>query len=162
MSATQIVTLVDFEQPGKQLGRLAAPQSTNTSGWTTEYLPIAVINGAPGPTALLFGGNHGDEYEGPVTLLNLAHTLEPDRIRGRIIMLPMLNRPALAAGARLSPLDGKNMNSGVPGARRRNDHRDDCSLRDDGALSAGRPGDRYPFRRTVSAFSAAGQYASRS
>ncbi|MCS7290613.1 MAG: succinylglutamate desuccinylase/aspartoacylase family protein [Roseiflexus sp.] len=115
MSTTQIVTLVDFEKPGKQLGRLAIPQSTNTSGWATEYLPIAVINGAPGPTALLFGGNHGDEYEGPVTLLKLAHTLEPDSIRGRIIMLPMLNRPALAAGARLSPLDGKNMNRVFPG-----------------------------------------------
>lgn len=115
MSATQIVTLVNFEKPGKQLGRLAIPQSTNTSGWATEYLSIAVINGAPGPTALLFGGNHGDEYEGPVTLLNLAHALEPDTIRGRIIMLPMLNRPALAAGARLSPLDDKNMNRVFPG-----------------------------------------------
>ncbi len=115
MSATQIVTSIDFEQPGKQLGHLAIPQSTNTSGWATEYLPIAVINGAPGPTALIIGGNHGDEYEGPVTLLNLARSLEPESIRGRIIMLPMLNRPAIAAGARLSPLDGKNMNRVFPG-----------------------------------------------
>lgn len=115
MSATQIVTMIDFEKPGKQLGQLAIPQSTNTSGWATEYLPIAVINGAPGPTALLFGGNHGDEYEGPVTLLNIAHTLEPDNLCGRVIIVPMLNRPALAAGTRLSPLDGKNMNRVFPG-----------------------------------------------
>jgi predicted deacylase len=115
MSATQIITTVDFERPGKQTGVLAVPQSTNTSGWATEYIPIAVIRGAPGPTALIFGGNHGDEYEGPVVLMKLVRMLKPEDVRGRIIIIPMLNRPAIAAGTRLSPLDGKNMNRVFPG-----------------------------------------------
>jgi predicted deacylase len=115
MSDSQLVTTIDYERQGRQLGALAVPQSTNTAGWATEYIPIAVVNGGPGPTALLIGGNHGDEYEGPVTLMKLAAALDPAQLRGRVIIVPMLNRPAVAAGTRLSPLDGKNMNRAFPG-----------------------------------------------
>lgn len=115
MSDTQLVTAIDYDRPGKQLGHLAVPQSTNSSGWATEYIPLAVCNGTPGPTALLFGGNHGDEYEGPVTLMQLARELDPAQVQGRVIILPMLNKPAVAAGTRLSPIDGKNMNRAFPG-----------------------------------------------
>jgi predicted deacylase len=76
-----------------------------------------VIKNGRGPTALLCGGNHGDEYEGQVTLMKLAGELQPDQVQGRIIMLPMLNRPAAQAGTRLSPLDGRNMNRAFPGQR---------------------------------------------
>jgi predicted deacylase len=115
MSATHIVTEIDYERPGKQLGALAVPQSTNSSGWRSEFIPIAVVNGGPGPTALLFGGNHGDEYEGPVALMKLARALDPAQLQGRVIIMPMLNRPAVEAGTRLSPIDGKNMNRAFPG-----------------------------------------------
>ncbi|HMQ31464.1 MAG TPA: succinylglutamate desuccinylase/aspartoacylase family protein [Chloroflexaceae bacterium] len=115
MSESHIVSTVAYERPGKQLGTLAVPQSVNGSGWRSEYIPIAVVSGEPGPTALLFGGNHGDEYEGPVALMKLARELEPGQLRGRVIIVPMLNRPAVAAGTRLSPLDGKNMNRAFPG-----------------------------------------------
>lgn len=115
MSASIIVTDIDYDRLGKQLGALAVPQSTNSSGWATEYIPIAVFNGGPGPTALLFGGNHGDEYEGPVALMNLVRALDAGQLQGRVIVVPMLNRPAVAAGTRLSPLDGKNMNRAFPG-----------------------------------------------
>jgi predicted deacylase len=115
MTGTQIVTDIDYDRPGLQLGTLAVPQSTNSSGWRNELIPIAVANGGPGPTALLFGGNHGDEYEGPVALLKLVRALDPAQLRGRVIVVPMLNRPAVAAGTRLSPIDGRNMNRAFPG-----------------------------------------------
>ena len=60
---TQIWTDVDYEKNGKQFGSLAVPQSYNTSGWATLFIPIAVIKNGTGPTAVLFGCNHGDEYE---------------------------------------------------------------------------------------------------
>ena len=110
---------LDFDQEGKQFSNLAVPQSTNSAGWAVSYIPIFVVKNGDGPTAVLFGGNHGDEYEGPVTLLNLARQLTPDQITGRIIIVPMLNRPAVVAGTRLSPIDGVNMNRAYPG--RRND-----------------------------------------
>jgi predicted deacylase len=99
------------------MGNLWVPQSTNTAGWATLLVPIVVIKNGRGPTALLFGGNHGDEYEGPVTLLKIARTLQPEQVRGRVIIMPALNLPAVLAGTRLSPLDGRNMNRAFPGRR---------------------------------------------
>lgn len=114
---TQIFTTIDYEKEGKQMGALDVPQSTNTSGWRTQYIPITVVKNGSGPTALLFGGNHGDEYEGPVALLKLARALQPEQVRGRVIIVPMLNRPAIEAGTRISPIDNVNMNRAFPGER---------------------------------------------
>lgn len=116
MPESPVWTEVDYERNGKQTGFLGVPQSTNSAGWATVLIPIIVVKNGEGPTALLFGGNHGDEYEGPVTLLNLARELEPGDLRGRIIMIPSLNLPAGMAGTRLSPIDGMNMNRAFPGS----------------------------------------------
>jgi predicted deacylase len=114
---TQLWTTIDFDRSGKQIGMLGVPQSDNSAAWGTHFLPIGVVQNGSGPTALLFGGNHGDEYEGVVTLTKLIRDLDPAQVQGRIIVLPMLNRPAGLAGTRLSPLDGKNMNRAFPGER---------------------------------------------
>ena len=106
---------IDLTLDGKQSGQLAVPQSTNSAGWAKYFVPISVIRNGEGPTAVLFGGNHGDEYEGPVTLMNLTRELSPRDITGRLIIVPMLNHPAVAGGTRLSPIDGKNMNRAYPG-----------------------------------------------
>jgi N-alpha-acetyl-L-2,4-diaminobutyrate deacetylase len=78
-------------------------------------IPVTVVRNGAGPTALLTGGNHGDEYEGPVALFDLARTLDPARVAGRVIMVPAMNYPAFRAGRRTSPLDGGNMNRVFPG-----------------------------------------------
>src|SRR5215208_5469439 len=91
---TQIFTDVDYDKNGKQFGALGVPQSFNMSGWATVYVPICVIQNGKGPTALISGGNHGDEYEGQVALMNLARQIDPAQVQGRIIFIPMLNRPA--------------------------------------------------------------------
>jgi N-alpha-acetyl-L-2,4-diaminobutyrate deacetylase len=78
-------------------------------------VPIVVIKHGEGPTLLLTGGNHGDEYEGPIALMKLARALEPDAISGRLILLPALNLPAVLAGTRVSPVDQINMNRAFPG-----------------------------------------------
>ena len=107
---SQIFTEIDYTQDGKQMGQLEVPISTNSAGWANLFLPICVVKNGEGPTALIFGGNHGDEYEGPVTLMNLARWLDPAQVQGRVILVPMLNRPGVAAGTRLSSIDGRNMN----------------------------------------------------
>ena len=75
---SRITTEIDFEQQGKQSGYLRAPLSRNTSGWGIVEIPIVVIKNGSGPTVLLTGGIHGDEYEGPIALSELARTLEPE------------------------------------------------------------------------------------
>ena len=70
-----------------------------------------------GPTALLTGGNHGDEYEGPIALFDLARTIDPQQIRGRVILVPAMNYPAFQVGKRTSPIDNGNMNRSFLGNR---------------------------------------------
>lgn len=112
---TRVSTTIDLEAPGRQFGYLDIPSSRNESAWGLIRTPIFVISNGEGPTVLFTGGSHGDEYEGPIALSNLARELQPASIAGRVIVLPMLNWPAVQAGARVSPIDGRNMNRVFPG-----------------------------------------------
>jgi len=114
---SKISTSIDYDRDGKQVGYLQLPHSTNESGWGSLLIPLVVVKNGDGPTVLFTGGNHGDEYEGPISLLKLARELDPAHIRGRVIIMPGLNYPALLAGTRLSPIDGRNMNRCYPGDR---------------------------------------------
>ena len=104
-----------FEQDGKHISALRIPHSTNISGWGSLLLPVIIIRNGDGPTVLLTGGNHGDEYEGPIALRKLANELKAEDIQGQVIIVPYLNFPAVLAGTRLSPVDGQNMNRSFPG-----------------------------------------------
>ena len=106
---------IDYDRPGRQVGYLYLPHSPHTDAWGAIPIPIAVLNGAPGSTVLLTGGNHGDEYEGPITLGRLIRELDPAMLQGRLIILPALNPPAVLAGQRISPVDGRNFNRAFPG-----------------------------------------------
>ncbi len=110
-----IVASVDFAKPGVQHGHLRLPYSRDDSAWGSVMSPIAVIGNGDGPTALLTGANHGDEYEGPVALFDLARTLSAADVVGRVIILPAMNYPAFRAGTRTSPIDRGNLNRSFPG-----------------------------------------------
>ena len=112
---TLIRSDIDFEKQGKQSGFLAVPISTNQSAYGTLTIPITVLKNGTGPTISFTGGVHGDEYEGPVTLMNLSRELEIENINGRVIIIPGLNLPAVLSGDRCSPLDGLNLNRVFPG-----------------------------------------------
>lgn len=112
-----ISTTMDLDAEGTHRGYLDVPLSLNESAWSNQRVPIVSIKSAQdGPTLLLLGGSHGDEYEGPIVLSNLIHGLIPlEGLRGQLIVLPALNTPAVQQGMRLSPLDGGNMNRAFPG-----------------------------------------------
>jgi len=115
MRPSPITATVDFAAPGKQHGFLRLPYSRDDSAWGSVTIPIAVVRGAAGPTALLTGGNHGDEYEGPLALFDLARTLDPAEVTGAVVIVPALNAPAFRAGTRTSPIDRGNLNRSFPG-----------------------------------------------
>jgi predicted deacylase len=110
-----IFTTLDFDRPGKQQGYLQAPYSHNLGGWANLMIPITVVQNGKGPTALVLGGNHGDEYQGQIATMKLARKLQSEMVSGRLILIPSLNMPAAKAATRLSPLDGKNLNRSFPG-----------------------------------------------
>ena len=115
--APRVTSSIDWNAEGKQHGYISAPYSANESAWGAVRVPITVIRNGHGPSVLFTGGNHGDEYEGPIALKKLAAALEPDQIHGTVIMVPCLNPPAVQVNARCSPLDGVNMNRAFPGQR---------------------------------------------
>ena len=106
---------LDFDRPGRQIGYLRVPQSRDGGAWSTIEIPIAVVNGAPGPAVLFTGGVHGDEYEGQIAVSRLARRLDPQSLRGRLILMPAVDLPAALAGRRMCPIDGRDFNRCLPG-----------------------------------------------
>lgn len=115
MVSTQITSEVDFEVEGKQSGYLRVPHSVDRSAYGWIPVPVTVVRNGQGPTLVISAGVHGDEYEGQIAVADLAREIEADDIRGRLILLPMVNLPAADAGTRLSPIDDGNLNRIYPG-----------------------------------------------
>jgi len=115
MAKNPIQPTIPLDQDGVHHGFLKLPYSRDDSAWGSIMIPITVIQNGDGPTGLLTGANHGDEYEGPVALQELAITTKPEDISGRLIIVPAFNYPAFRAGRRTSPIDQRNLNRVFPG-----------------------------------------------
>src|SRR5688500_11972185 len=110
-----ISATVDFERDGVQHGFLRLPYSRDDSAWGAVMLPVAVAKTGRRPTALLSGGNHGEECVGPVALMTLASSLDASQLSGRVIIVPAMNYAASRAATRTSPIDKGNLNRLFPG-----------------------------------------------
>ncbi|MEE4187822.1 MAG: N(2)-acetyl-L-2,4-diaminobutanoate deacetylase DoeB, partial [Roseobacter sp.] len=115
MRPNPISATVDFDRDGVQYGHLRLPHSHDASAWGAIMIPVCVIKNGDGPCALLTGGNHGDEYEGPIALHAIAQSIKAADVTGKVILVPSMNHPAFEAGTRTSPYDGGNMNRAFPG-----------------------------------------------
>lgn len=115
MKTNPISPTIPLDQDGVHHGFLKLPYSRDDSAWGSIMIPLTVIKNGVGPTALLTGANHGDEYEGPIALHDLAATLSETDVNGRLIIVPAFNYPAFRAASRTSPIDKGNMNRAFPG-----------------------------------------------
>jgi N2-acetyl-L-2,4-diaminobutanoate deacetylase len=115
MKTNPISPTIALDQDGVHHGFLKLPYSRDDSAWGSIMIPLTVIKNGDGKTALLTGANHGDEYEGPIALHELASTLKAKDVTGRLIIVPAFNYPAFRAGSRTSPIDEGNMNRSFPG-----------------------------------------------
>jgi predicted deacylase len=115
MADSPVHCTIDLDAPGRQVGRLEVPRSTNTSGWAHLFVPIVSVAGGDGPTALVIGGVHGDEPEGQIAALNLARSTRPEDVPGRLIVVPCASPEASRAYTRLWP-SGANLNRSFPGS----------------------------------------------
>jgi len=140
-SKTRIACEIDFDKPGFQSANLRLSHSDNRHAYGYLPIPIAQLKGpvdetaaksqlqtgatlggmqigtpdSAGPTVLICGGNHGDEYEGQLVIRRLLRDLQAEQVQGRLLLMPALNYPAVRAGRRVSPLDDGNMNRAFPG-----------------------------------------------
>ena len=113
--STPAFTDIDFEKKGRQIGFVMFPHSPHDDAWGVTRVPIAVIANGAGPTVIIEGGNHGDEYEGPIVIGELARDLDLGRLQGQLILMPAVNTPAVTASRRTSPIDRLNFNRTFPG-----------------------------------------------
>ncbi len=114
-TTSRVLPTVDFDRPGRQVGELLIRWSDNRRPLGAYGVPLVCLANGDGPTVLLTGGVHGDEFEGPAALMRLAQRLVPADLGGRLLVVPALNPQALAASSRVSPLDGLNLNRAFPG-----------------------------------------------
>ena len=99
-SANPIAPTIPFDEDGIHHGHLVLPWSRDESAWGTMRIPICVVKNGEGPTALISGGNHGDEYEGPLAIVEWTSQVKLDDVKGRVIAVPYMNYPAFKAARR--------------------------------------------------------------
>ncbi len=96
-SKSTAFTTIDIDKTGKHVGFVMIPHSPNGDAWGATPLPIAVIANGTGPTVIMGAGNHGDEYEGQITISEMIRELDPGEIQGRLILMPANNVHAAPA-----------------------------------------------------------------
>jgi predicted deacylase len=75
-----------------------------------------VIRGSvAGKTLVISAGVHGDEFEGMAALQQVFDQLEPERMRGTLVAVPIANPPAFEAGLRTNADDRQDMARIFPG-----------------------------------------------
>ena len=97
----------------KVTGAIAVPAGSDAG----SNIPVAVVHGAkPGPVLALVAGAHGTEYASIVALEKVIALLDPARLSGTVIVVPLVNVASFEQKvAHLNPVDGKNMNRFYPG-----------------------------------------------
>jgi predicted deacylase len=109
---SRVSCTIDLTAEGKQFGTLGVPRSSNQ--WSDLTVPIVSVANGTGPTVVVIGGVHGDEPEGQVAALNLARTLQPEHVSGRVVVVPCASPEASKAYTRTWP-SGINFNRSFPG-----------------------------------------------
>ena len=109
MIASSLSANMIFEKEGVQHGHLSLFHSHDFSAWGKLMIQITVIHNGAGPTALITAANHGDEYEGPVALQDLALASQANDINAYVIIVPAFNFQVFKAGARKSPSTKENL-----------------------------------------------------
>lgn len=73
-----------------------------------------ITGSTTGPHLLITGGVHGDEFEPMAAVRQLVQELEPDKVRGRVTLAPVVNEPAFQCGTRTAE-DGLDLARTCPG-----------------------------------------------
>src|SRR6516162_5149419 len=82
-----------------------------------EPRPVISVTGSkPGPILFVNAGVHGGEYPAVEAVIRLGKTLDPKKISGTVILMPVLNLPAFRTRTPfVCPIDNVNPNRVFPG-----------------------------------------------
>ncbi len=105
------------------LGEDVLPGSARRLAWTGTELfegvpvstPVLVVNGRePGPVLCLTAAVHGDELNGIEIVRRVLHDLQPEKLAGSVIGVPIVNLQGFRRGSRYLP-DRRDLNRYFPG-----------------------------------------------
>src|SRR6201997_3704316 len=100
--------------PGqKATGYLEVPAGIDSA----TNIPVVVINGAKsGPVLALVTGAHGTEYVSIIAVEKLVGELDPAKISGTVILIPLVNIASFEQKVpHVNPIDNKSMTRFYPG-----------------------------------------------
>jgi predicted deacylase len=113
-------------EPLAILGTIVAPGEYRRLSWSATELfegvpvstPVLVVNGElPGPTLCLTAAVHGDELNGIEMVRRVMHDLDPQKLSGAVIGVPIVNVQGFRRGSRYLP-DRRDLNRFFPGNAR--------------------------------------------
>ena len=121
MKDARSFTIGDIEVKSGQKG-FGHIEVADVLGGFTLSLPVHVVHGSrPGPTLGLTAAIHGTEYPPILALREVVLGLNPQELRGTLIVLPVANPVSLAARHRKNTpewdVDHANMGGVFPGKR---------------------------------------------
>lgn len=95
-------------------------EGTITAGELASHkveIPVFLISGKEdGPTLSITAGMHATEFVGIVAAYEIARRIDPAKLRGGVVIAPLLNRYSFdALSVRINPVDGANLNRIFPG-----------------------------------------------
>ena len=105
------------------LGNEVLPGTSTRLAWSpgiqiaglSQPTPVLVVNGAnAGPTLCLTGAIHGDELNGIEIIRRTMYDLDPEKLSGRVVGVPIVNLPGFQQGSRYLP-DRRDLNRHFPG-----------------------------------------------
>ncbi len=105
------------------LGEEIAPGSAKRLSWSATELfegvpvstPVLVVNGAiAGPSLCLTAAVHGDELNGIEIVRRVLHDIDPNKLSGSVIGVPIVNVQGFRRGSRYLP-DRRDLNRYFPG-----------------------------------------------
>lgn len=115
----------DLVVPFNLLGRFVLPgtravldwQATGAGAGSEGSSPVTVVHGArPGPVLCLAAGIHGDEINGVEIVREVMNALQPERVSGTVVGVPVVNLFGFQRGSRYLP-DRRDLNRFFPGSR---------------------------------------------
>jgi predicted deacylase len=83
--------------------------SKGEKGEAVQQTLLVIRGNKDGPILLLTGGVHGDEFEGPQTIMKLFHEIDSIKLSGSLVGLVIANEPAYEDANRCNPIEGKNL-----------------------------------------------------
>ena len=121
--ADAVTTAGEQAEPLALLGAELAPGSAARLSWSPTELfegvpvstPVLAVNGAnPGPILCLTAAVHGDELNGIEMVRRVMHDIDPDKLAGAMIGVPIVNVQGFRRGSRYLP-DRRDLNRYFPG-----------------------------------------------